>query len=293
MDQHASLPSVRACIFDMDGLLINSEDIYARCEDMLLEKYGKGPLPWSIKAQLQGRPGPVANELFYSWAQLPVTPEEYFKEKQELWAKYLPESKPLPGVAELLHRLDATRHCERQSDVAAQMNPEGTGPHRLHLALATSSQRDGFRLKTDHLQDLFSVFAPHRRILGDDARLGRGRGKPLPDIFLLALKTINESLSQGERPIRPIECLVFEDSLPGVEAGRRAGMRVVWCPHPSLREEFRHTENGFLAGELDRDGSMGSQAVNYSLHPEAMYISSLEEFPFERFQIAIPSAKVS
>lgn len=278
----------------MDGLLIDSEDIYARCEDMLLETYGKGPLLWSIKAQLQGRPGPVANEIFYNWAQLPITPEEYFRQKRALWQIYLPESKPLPGVAQLLYHLDRTRYWEPPNEAVhdtTQMKPKGAGPRRLHLALATSSHVDGFRLKTDHLQDLFAVFPPHRRILGDDPRLGLGRGKPLPDIFLLALESINASLLPGERPIRPIECLVFEDSLLGVEAGRRAGMRVLWCPHPSLREEFRHRENEILAGELVGHGNMGSEGVDDCLHPKATYVSTLENFPFERFRIAIPSTE--
>lgn len=54
-----SLPPVRAAIFDMDGLLIDSEDLYTEVTNTILNKYGKQNLPWSIKAQLQGKPGPV------------------------------------------------------------------------------------------------------------------------------------------------------------------------------------------------------------------------------------------
>jgi len=53
-----SLPPIRACLFDMDGLLIDSEDIYSKVTNEVLAQYGKPELPWSIKAQLQGRPGP-------------------------------------------------------------------------------------------------------------------------------------------------------------------------------------------------------------------------------------------
>ena len=42
----------------MDGLLIDSEDLYTVCTNETLRKYGKPDLPWNIKAQLQGRPGP-------------------------------------------------------------------------------------------------------------------------------------------------------------------------------------------------------------------------------------------
>jgi len=42
----------------MDGLLIDSEDLYTICTNELLHEYGKPDLPWNIKAQMQGRPGP-------------------------------------------------------------------------------------------------------------------------------------------------------------------------------------------------------------------------------------------
>lgn len=49
---------MRACLFDMDGLLIDSEDYYTQCTNEVLRQYGRSDLPWRIKAQLQGRPGP-------------------------------------------------------------------------------------------------------------------------------------------------------------------------------------------------------------------------------------------
>lgn len=55
---HLSFPKVRACLFDMDGLLIDSEDIYTFCNNVILQQYGRPCLPWNVKAQLQGRPGP-------------------------------------------------------------------------------------------------------------------------------------------------------------------------------------------------------------------------------------------
>lgn len=54
----SGLPAIRACLFDMDGLLIDSEDLYTICTNEVLREYGRPDLPWNIKAQLQGRPGP-------------------------------------------------------------------------------------------------------------------------------------------------------------------------------------------------------------------------------------------
>ena len=42
--------------------------------------------------------------------------------------------------------------------------------------------------------------------------------------------------------------MVFEDSATGVEAARRAGMRVVWCPHKEILKEYRGIEKEVLAG---------------------------------------------
>ena len=51
----ASLPPVRACIFDVDGTLINSEHIYTEIYNTILREYGRPDYPWKIKATQQSR----------------------------------------------------------------------------------------------------------------------------------------------------------------------------------------------------------------------------------------------
>ncbi|KAF3190587.1 hypothetical protein TWF106_000180 [Orbilia oligospora] len=235
-------PPIRACIFDMDGLLIDSEDIYTKVTDEILARYNKGRLPWSIKAQLQGRPTQQAYDLFQSWANLPLSQEDYLREVRLLQEAYFPTTQVLPGVISLLNTLR-------------------TSPSKPYIALATSSNSFSYNLKTKHLQEtLFSYFAEEMIIKGDDPRIKSGRGKPAPDIYLLALDRINarrekDMLEKGASKdqilatkILPMECLVFEDSVPGVEAGRRAGMRCVWIPHDGLREQYNGQEGEVLAG---------------------------------------------
>jgi len=48
------MPAIRLCIFDFDGLLVNSEDLYAQVTDEVLRGYGKPSVPWEIRAKLQG-----------------------------------------------------------------------------------------------------------------------------------------------------------------------------------------------------------------------------------------------
>ena len=255
----------------MDGLLIDTEDRYTACVNAVLARYNKPGVPWSIKAKLQGRPAPAAAAIFHAWAQLPISDEEYHAQLAVHQRELFPKSKPLPGVVELLKHLETAKTRDGE---------------KVHLALATSSHSGNFRLKMTHLQDLFSVFDEKRRVLGDDPRIPSGRGKPLPDIYLLALKTINDSLAEGEREVRPEECLVFEDSVPGVEAGRRAGMRVVWVPHPELYIEYQDRVAEVLAGRTGEGGEVDQHLLGEVNDGWAEYLKSLEGFDYERYGIA-------
>ncbi|GLA35308.1 hypothetical protein AnigIFM63309_010711 [Aspergillus niger] len=287
-DSAQNLPRVRACLFDMDGLLIDSEDKYTDITNAILQEYGKPLLPWSIKAQLQGRPQPDASRIFHHWAQLPISPEEYAAKQSALQEKFFPQSQPLPGVRDLLAKLVSTQTTDQP----------------VHLALATSSHSRNFKLKASHLGDLFSAFPKSQQVLGDDPRIGKGRGKPLPDIYLLALETINTNLREkGETEIKPEECLVFEDAVPGVEAGRRAGMRVVWVPHPGLLESYKGREDEVLAGltgehkeaektepEREADEIVAGRLKSAGKPGEigdgmGELLPSLENFPYEHYGI--------
>ena len=126
-----------------------------------------------------------------------------------LQAKYFPKSYPLPGVQALLSTLVSTQKT--------------TSP--VYMALAMLSQTKTYKMKMDHLEDLFSVFPQLQCILGDDLWIGSGWGKPLPDIYLIALESINAAIQEKgkESKIKLEKYLVFEDAVPGVEAGCRAG----------------------------------------------------------------------
>lgn len=258
----------------MDGLLLDSEDAYTLVTNTILHRHGRPTLPWSIKAQMQGRPGPSASKIFHEWAKLPIDNSQFLVEQKALQEIEFPKCQPLPGVEKLLGDL-------------AIAKVQG-GREKVHIALATSSHKINFEMKTGHLTELFEVFEGHRRVLGDDERIPPNRGKPAPDIYLLALSTINNSLAPGEKPISPEECLVFEDSVPGVESGRRAGMRVVWCPHPELKKEFGGQEKEVLAGRTTSGSSEDMHQVGELDDGWADYLESLVDFPYARYGIEIP-----
>lgn len=265
-----SLPAIRACIFDMDGLLINSEDIITLSINQLLVSHGRPPLTPSIRAQLMGVPDSSNNATFHAHAQLPIPRDKWARDSKAHMRRLYPESKPLPGAAALLANL---------------------GRAGVELGLASSTSSESFALKTarPETRRLLDVFSGDRRILGDDPRLRRGRGKPAPDIYLLALEAVNASLGTGGEAIRPSECLVFEDSVAGVEAGRRAGMRVVWVPHADVACEYQARYGDILAGrsgvfEVGDDWQLGLVDDGWAEH-----IPSLEHFDYERYGIHLPS----
>lgn len=285
----------------MDGLLIDSEDAYTIVTNTILRENGRPDLPWSIKAQLQGRPGLAAGKIFHKWAQLPISQEQFLERQRELQAEAFKNCKPLPGVESLLRRLQDSH----TKSYGASKSPAG-GNRQIRLALATSSHSKNYEIKTQNLKELFSVFPDRHIVVGDDHRVPKGRGKPLPDIYLLALQMINETLlteGESERPIAPEECLVFEDSVPGVEAGRRAGMRVVWCPHPGLRDVYKDREEEVLAGrtgEHKEDDLDHTEGIPLAGSPGqvgeiedgwAELMMTLEHFEFEKYGIEVSDSR--
>ncbi|KAF4218232.1 hypothetical protein CNMCM6805_000690 [Aspergillus fumigatiaffinis] len=250
-----SFPAIRACIFDLDGLLINSEDIITQSTNRLLEKYGRPrPVP---------RLGQVAH---LSRAIRPGIKEVHLQ---------FQTCTPLPGAEKLLSKLSRARSASGD---------------RIELALASSTKTHTFELKMSRpeTKQLLNFFPSERRVLGDDPRVRQGRGKPAPDIYLLALQALNSAADSG-KPILSSECLVFEDSVAGVEAGRRAGMRVVWVPHPDLAVEYQAREKDVLAGrtgmsEIGDEWQLGEIDDGW-----AESILSLDHFDYEKYGIVVQS----
>jgi pseudouridine-5'-monophosphatase len=134
---------------------------------------------------------------------LPMTPEEYMDISAKIQEEKFPLCKPLPGVEKLITHLHA---------------------HNIPIAVATSSMRSKFDIKTTSCRDMFKLF--DYIVCGDDADIKKG--KPAPDIFLAAQNRLGNPPAEN--------CLVFEDAINGIEAGLAANMHVVWIPDINLLE---------------------------------------------------------
>lgn len=215
----------------MDGTLINTEDIYTEAATEALALYGKGPLTWDIKIDLQGRPGPEAAQRVVDFFELPVTREEFMRKLYEVQETKWDRSAFLPGALELLEYLKK---------------------HNVPIGLATSSNTANYEKKTAHLEHGFSLFDGHI-VTGDDSRIPPGCGKPKPDIWYACLKSINDAREkEGLEIIKIEECLIFEDGIPGVVSGKNANGYVIWIPHPCALKELNGKEKDIIGegGEI-------------------------------------------
>ncbi|HEY8515819.1 MAG TPA: HAD-IA family hydrolase [Candidatus Binatia bacterium] len=190
---------VRHVIWDMDGLLLDTERFYTEVTQQIVGRWGK-VFDWSVKSHMVGRPAMESARYLVATLDLPITPEDYLREREELLAARMPSAEPMPGAVELTRAL-------RERGV-----PQ---------AVATSSNRRFFELKTTRHRDWFSTF--DAVVTGDDPRIARG--KPEPDIFLLAARELGAD---------PATCLVLEDAPSGIAAARAAGMQVIGVPYPGM-----------------------------------------------------------
>ncbi|KAH8929673.1 HAD family hydrolase [Atractiella rhizophila] len=196
-----------AVIFDVDGTLIDTETIYTRIFNEIFAQFDKGPISMEFKGSIMGLPPAISLQKIIDHYSLPLEPAELSKLMDPLEIKYFAEVEPLPGAAKLVKEL-ASRG--------------------IPMALATASSSDAFVHKTSHLSYLFQYFSADRIIRGDHPDLKRG--KPNPDIFLLAAKSLG---IEGEEACAKV--LVFEDGLNGVIGAKRAGMQVIWVPDVEYR----------------------------------------------------------
>ena len=221
------------------------------------------------------------------WSVVPLTMQDW-KDKDKCYTHLFKESKLLPGVEDLLSTLNSK-----------------TSPP-LKLALASSAGHHLFDLKTSHHPIISTTFTETScQVFGDDPEMAHCDKKPSPDIFLLALRRLSDAfMAEGEPELEPGECLVFEDSIAGVESARRAGMRVIWVPHPGLAEVCRGREMDVLMGKTEQDGKSPEFSQYQTLNPSSHFnISergglrsedgraemrlSLEDFAYERYDIHI------
>ena len=192
-----------AIIFDVDGLIVDSEELYSRTYIETLEDHGKTIAREDYTAAV-GIPVEDNSAHAVKHFRLNTTPEAYC----EAWMDRFEEAIATPGGIDLMPGIiELLEHI--------------SGRYPLGIASSTKRPRmtttltNGLlpHLKVDRLTDMFSAI-----LSGSDVI----HTKPAPDIYLLAAEQLE---------VDPKECLVFEDSQAGVIAAKSAGMTVFAVPN--------------------------------------------------------------
>ena len=185
---------VKAVIFDLDGLLVDTEIISYRILEEILAGFGYRFTLEEYTRGFSGKPETANSAHLVEAYQLPWTPEEalerILRRGEELHTQGV-ELKP--GAKELLAYLQET----------------GRG-----IAMASSSTRD----RALNLLDQHGVTGYFQRfVFAGEVE----RGKPAPDVFLKACEKLGEA---------PEDCLVLEDSEAGIQAAHAARIPVICVP---------------------------------------------------------------
>ena len=195
-------PPIRAVVFDLDGLMLNTEDLYQQVGTTMLARYGKEFTPELLDKMMGRQPG-VALQIMIDYHQLDATVEDLQTQTAEIFEPLLEtELRTMPGLLALLDAIEA---------------------RGLPKAVATSSGRAFVEQTLGHF-DLLPRFS--FVLAAEDIE----NGKPNPEIYLTAAARFE---------LEPAELLVLEDSGHGCRAAVAAGVYAVAVPSGhSLRHDF-------------------------------------------------------
>lgn len=206
-------PAIRAVVFDLDGLMFNTEDIFNEVGQLVLRRREK-EMTRELLSQMMGRRAPEAIQLMIDYHTLTDTVAALIDETRELFLELAVDRlAPMPGLYTLLERIES---------------------RGLVKGVATSSGR---RYLEDILRrfDLLERFA--MTLTAEDVT----HGKPHPEIYLAAAEKLG---------VRPAEMLVLEDSHAGTTAGVGARAVVISVPNEHSRhQDFSHAH--YVASRLD------------------------------------------
>ena len=184
---------IAAVVFDLDGVLLDSEQVWDEAREQLAEERGGR---WHPQAQrdMMGMSSTEWSRYMHDTIGLPEPPEQINREVVErLSAIYREHLPALPGAREAVERLAA----------------------RWPLGLASSSNRELIDLALELLgvEHLFAATVSSEEVAS---------GKPAPDVYLEVARRLG---------VDPTEAAAVEDSNNGILAAKAAGMRVVALPN--------------------------------------------------------------
>jgi HAD superfamily hydrolase (TIGR01509 family) len=196
MAVYTDITPVEAVVFDLDGVILDTEELWDEVREGLARERGGR---WSDKAQadMMGMSSPEWSAYMHDVVGLPEAPEEINREVV---------ARMLDGYAERLPLIDGA--VEAVERMAA----------RWPLGLASSSNRE----LIDRALEV-SGLARHFRATVSSEEVPRG--KPAPEVYLEAVRRLG---------VQPAACAAIEDSANGIRSAHTAGMRVIAIPNAAF-----------------------------------------------------------
>ena len=194
--------SISHVIFDMDGLILDTESIYFKAyEKVLKEINSQINYTHEIHSKILGLPDePGARILLDEYDITTVTIPEFSRRVNQISDEFLGSVNLLPGILELIHHLYK---------------------NNIPLAIATSSLDHEYKIKIAKYGMIEKMMS--HVVTGNQVQ----KGKPAPDIFIKAFNLFTES-----EKIHRKSALVLEDSPNGIKGAKAAGMTSLMIPHP-------------------------------------------------------------
>ena len=185
--------SVRAVVFDLDGVIIDSEQVWEEVRRGYVAEHGREFLP-DTQQRLMGMSTPEWARYLAEDVGVGLPPERVAADVLDRMAERYRARVPLiPGAVDAVHRIAA----------------------RFPVALASSSAR----ALIDRVLESAGLTGVFRTTLSTEEV---PRGKPAPDVFRVAAERLG---------VDPAECAAIEDSSNGLRAAAAAGMAVICVPH--------------------------------------------------------------
>jgi beta-phosphoglucomutase len=211
------MSQIRACIFDLDGVIVDTAVYHYRAWKRLANELGFD-FTEEDNEKLKGISRVQSLELILGWGRVTKTPAEKLElatRKNTWYVQMIQEMTPeeiLPGAKEFLEEVKAAG---------------------LKSALGSASKNSGLILERTGILPLFDVIIDGNVV---------SASKPDPEVFLKGA---------GALQIPPHECVVFEDAVAGVQAARAGGMKVVGIGTPEILNDADMVVSGLSAFRVD------------------------------------------
>ena len=208
--------AIKAVIFDMDGVLVDSEEWWFEETKKWLSRLIQKPWDNEEEARITGKSVPDIYRALRKLYKIAITEQKFFNGYNKLARNvYLKKCSLMPRVLEILSALKS---------------------RNMPIALSSSSPHSWIKMMVTRFE-----IAQYFTVTASSEDVGF-RGKPAPDIYLCTAKKLG---------VKPAECIAIEDSKNGILSAAAAGMIAVWYKTPYNKLQKPEAANAVITNLME------------------------------------------